>query len=284
MHSLVHHRPSPVSSPRHLGIQDHPVFQALPPVAQQQALIGESLMVFSPGEAVPDDGGLYFVLTGVIGLFPHAQRICVSAVVAGSVLGWDQALDVGARQLTARALIETLVCRVPAECVLAPLGRDWHVKLVARQALIQTNLLATEAACNASHLVTERLAKWLVRLYCGANGAPLRLTQADFAAMLGVQRTSVNAAALRLREQGLARFGRGVVQVVDLAGLRKTSCGCGEPPAKRTRSVEIAPASHRAQPASWTEVADTQAAFRQVAPPGVMPAVTRQGAHRHPID
>lgn len=264
MHSLVQHRLSAGAPTQHLGIQDHPVFLALPPIAQQRALSSARLMVFGLGEDIPDDDALYFVLTGVLGLFPSGQRICVSVVVAGSVHGWDQALDVGAPQSAARALIDTLVCRVPAECVLAPLGRDWLIRLVARQALPRLHSLAAEAACNASHMVIDRLAKWLVRLHCGANGAPLRLTQADFAAMLGVQRTSVNAAAARLQEQGLARFGRGRVQVVDLAGLRKASCGCGEATARRSKTLQIVPASPHAEPASWTEAADTNAVFRQV--------------------
>lgn len=158
-----------------LEIQDHPVFQALPPAVQDRALTNGRLKMLAPGEEVDDDEGLFFVLAGVLGLFPGRQRICVSLVVAGSVYGWDQALDAHAPQSTARAIVETLVCRVPAESVLAPLGRDWLTRLVARQAPTRLHFMAAEAACNASHLVAERLAKWLVRLHCGANGAPLRL-------------------------------------------------------------------------------------------------------------
>ena len=232
-----------VPSRTQFEIQDHPVFQALPPLAQERALERGRLKVLAAGEDVPDDDGLYFILTGVLGLFPGRQRICVSIVVSGSVHGWDQALDASAPQAAARAIVETLACRVPAESVLGPLGRDWLTRLVARQAPTRLHFLAAEAACNASHLVTDRLAKWLVRLHCGAHGAPLRLTQADFAAMLGVQRTSVNAAAGRLQEQGLVRFGRGKVQVVDLAGLRQASCGCGEAPrpAENLRLVRSTP-------------------------------------------
>ncbi|MNS31408.1 hypothetical protein D3C72_634650 [compost metagenome] len=233
-----------------LEIRDHPVFQALPPAVQDRALTNGRLKMLAPGEEVDDDEGLFFVLAGVLGLFPGRQRICVSLVVAGSVYGWDQALDAHAPQSTARAIVETLVCRVPAESVLAPLGRDWLTRLVARQAPTRLHFMAAEAACNASHLVTERLAKWLVRLHCGANGAPLRLTQADFAAMLGVQRTSINAAARRLQELGAVRFGRGKVQVIDLARLRQVSCGCGEV-SKRPESLRLAPAQTRVEPSSW---------------------------------
>lgn len=212
----------------HLDLVDHPVFQALPRSIQSIAQARSRLMTIPAGQPLVETGFLSFVLAGVLGLFPHGDRICVATVVAGSVHGWDHALDPDADRPTARALIDTTFCRVPADCVVDGLGRDWLNRLVARQSSRRLSGLAAEAACNASHLVQERLAKWLVRLHCGANGAPLRLTQADFGAMLGVQRTSVNAAAGRLQSLGLVRFGRGRVQILDLAGLRAVSCGCGD--------------------------------------------------------
>ncbi|MFK4229735.1 Crp/Fnr family transcriptional regulator [Brevundimonas sp. NPDC003935] len=211
-----------------MDLVDHPVFQALPRSIQSIAQARSRLMTIPAGQPLVETGFLSFVLAGVLGLFPHGDRICVATVVAGSVHGWDHALEPDAGRPTARALIDTTFCRVPADCVVDGLGRDWLNRLVARQSSRRLSGLAAEAACNASHLVQERLAKWLVRLHCGANGAPLRLTQADFGAMLGVQRTSVNAAAGRLQSLGLVRFGRGRVQILDLAGLRAVSCGCGD--------------------------------------------------------
>jgi hypothetical protein len=41
-----------------------------------------------------------------------------------------------------------------------------------------------------------------------------------------VQRTTVNAVARVLQEQGLIAYRRGAVQVIDRAGLHKVSCGC----------------------------------------------------------
>ncbi len=212
----------------HLDLDDHPVFQALPHRFQSTALARRRLTSLPAGQALEEDGFLSFVLAGVLGLFPKSDGVCVATIVAGSVHGWDQALEPDGDRPPARALIDTTLCRVPADCVVEHLGRDWLTRLVARQSSGRLSGLAAEAVCNASHLVQERLAKWLVRLHCGANGAPLRLTQADFGAMLGVQRTSVNAAAGRLQAQGLVRFGRGKVQILNLAGLRAVSCGCGD--------------------------------------------------------
>ena len=230
----------------HLDLVDHPVFQALPRSIQSIAQARSRLVSIPAGEPLEEDGFLSFVLAGVFGLFPNGDRICVATVVAGSVHGWDHALEPDGERPAVRALIDTTFCRVPADCVVDGLGRDWLHRLVARQSARRLSGLAAEAACNATHLVQERLAKWLVRLHCGANGAPLRLTQADFGAMLGVQRTSVNAAAGRLQTMGLVRFGRGKVQILDLAGLRTVSCGCGE-----HSSAAAATPVRAAESASW---------------------------------
>lgn len=235
----------------HLDLVDHPVFQALPHNIRSIAQTHSRLIAEPAGESLPGKGYLSFVLAGVLGLFPDGDRICVATIVAGSVHGWDHALEPEGDLPAARALIDTTLCRVPAACVVDGLGRDWLNRLVARQSSRRLSGLAAEAACNASHLVQERLAKWLVRLHCGANGAPLRLTQADFGAMLGVQRTSVNAAAGRLQALGLVRFGRGKVQILDLARLRAASCGCGDPaPASPSSGVVSAPLG-RAESPSW---------------------------------
>lgn len=224
-----------------LEIRDHPVFQALPLDAQARIEASGRRVALSAGDVLPNDDGLYFILSGVAGLFPDGGRICVTAVTAGSVHGWDQALEPGARRPQARALIDTVVYRAAAAPLIEAMGWVWLTRLVALHAMTRLDALATEAACNASHLVPERLAKWLVRLHCGGNGAPLFLTQADFGGMLGVQRTSVNAAAARLQAQDLVRFGRGKVQVLDLAGLRQASCRCGE---------AVMPVSAHIQPAA----------------------------------
>lgn len=156
----------------HLDLVDHPVFQALPRSIQSIAQPHSRLMTIPSGEPLVETGFLSFVLAGVLGLFPHGDRICVATVVAGSVHGWDHALEPDADRPTAKALIDTTFCQVPAACLVDGLGRERLNRLVARQSSRRLSGLVAEAACNASHLVQERLAKWLVRLHCGANGAP----------------------------------------------------------------------------------------------------------------
>lgn len=81
------------------------------------------------------------------------------------------------------------------------------------------------AVCNTFHSIPERAARWLLHAQDRA-GDRLELTQEAFAALLGVQRTTVNAVIRDLQHDGLIATGRGVVRVTDRAGLKRRSCEC----------------------------------------------------------
>lgn len=80
-------------------------------------------------------------------------------------------------------------------------------------------------ACNAYHSIPERAARWLLHAQDRA-GDRIELTQEAFAGLLGVQRTTVNAVIRSLQDEGLIATGRGVVRVVDRAGLKHRACEC----------------------------------------------------------
>jgi hypothetical protein len=80
-------------------------------------------------------------------------------------------------------------------------------------------------ACNTFHSIQERAARWLLTAQ-DRGGDRIELTQESLAALLGAQRTTVNAVIGTLQGEGLISNRRGVVQVVDRAGLRRRACEC----------------------------------------------------------
>ena len=80
-------------------------------------------------------------------------------------------------------------------------------------------------ACNAFHPIAERAAGWLLSAQDRA-GDRIELTQEAFAGLLGVQRTTVNAVIGTLQDEGLIGTSRGVVRVIDRAGLVGRACDC----------------------------------------------------------
>ena len=85
-------------------------------------------------------------------------------------------------------------------------------------------------ACNASHPVRARLARWLLtandRAAGPSNAATLPLTQEFLAEMLGVRRATVSEIVLALQEEGLLRVRRGSVQILDRERLASVACEC----------------------------------------------------------
>jgi CRP-like cAMP-binding protein len=81
-------------------------------------------------------------------------------------------------------------------------------------------------ACNVSHDVLERLARWLLMTQdrVGANTFPL--TQDYMAVMTGVQRTTVSVVAGALKRAGTIDYARGRVTVIDRDALLRSACEC----------------------------------------------------------
>ncbi len=92
------------------------------------------------------------------------------------------------------------------------------------QALI--TLLSQTSACNRRHSIEERCARWLLLTHDRVSGDSFDLTQKFLSIMLGVRRATVTVAAGMLRKAGLIRNDRGVITVLDRAGLEAASCEC----------------------------------------------------------
>ena len=82
------------------------------------------------------------------------------------------------------------------------------------------------AACNATHTVEARLARWLLRSHDLLGGDTLPLTQEFLGQMLGVRRTSISLVANTLQKAGLIKYVRGRIQITDLKGLKNAACKC----------------------------------------------------------
>jgi CRP-like cAMP-binding protein len=95
------------------------------------------------------------------------------------------------------------------------------------------------AACNQSHVLAQRLARWLLMVRDRVGRSEFRLTQEFLARMLGVRRAGVTDAAGNLQRRGLISYSRGRIKILNLEGVRAASCACYEV----IRKLESVPAS-----------------------------------------
>jgi CRP-like cAMP-binding protein len=97
------------------------------------------------------------------------------------------------------------------------------VERYARTMLVQTT---QSAACNGSHTVEERLAKWISLITDWLQRDDFPLTHDFAAALLGVHRPSVTLAAGALQRAGIIDYRRGQVRVLAGDELREVACEC----------------------------------------------------------
>lgn len=81
-------------------------------------------------------------------------------------------------------------------------------------------------ACNATHTIEERAARWLTLALDRTETATIPLTQDQLSSMLGVGRAYVSRVMGVLQRDGLLTTVRGRVEIRDPAGLRQRACGC----------------------------------------------------------
>jgi CRP-like cAMP-binding protein len=86
--------------------------------------------------------------------------------------------------------------------------------------------LAQNVACNRLHATRQRASRWLLMTEDRVASPKFPLTHEFLGQMLGVRRATVSEAASSLQADGLIRYARGVVEIVDRPGLEAAACPC----------------------------------------------------------
>jgi CRP-like cAMP-binding protein len=82
------------------------------------------------------------------------------------------------------------------------------------------------AVCNRHHSVDQQLCRWLLLSLDRLPAKDVAMTQELIANMLGVRREGVTEAAGKLQADGLIKYSRGHIHVVDRKGLEQRVCEC----------------------------------------------------------
>ncbi len=86
--------------------------------------------------------------------------------------------------------------------------------------------MSQTAVCNRHHSLEAQLCKRLLLTLDRLPSTAMMMTQELIANMLGVRREGVSAAAFRLQRDGLIRYSRGCIEVLDRLGLERRTCEC----------------------------------------------------------
>ena len=106
-------------------------------------------------------------------------------------------------------------------------NRDFHDQTL-RFAYVLLRQFAQTSACNRFHSIQARLCRWFAVMCERSNDRHLTLTQEFLAYMLGVQRTSIGHIASSMKRDGIIKYHRGKIEVVNLNRLKAQACECLE--------------------------------------------------------
>jgi CRP-like cAMP-binding protein len=172
----------------------------------------------------------YFPSRGVVSalnVMEDGRAIEVATVGNEGMVGLP--LLVGARTATNRVVVQVPgeALRLGAEVLREEVSRDSALRRLL--VLYHTAFLAQVSqavACNGLHSVQQRSCRWLLMTQDRAQSNVFRMTHEVLAELLGVRRSSVSEILERLQEEGLIRYSRGKLTILDREGLMAGSCEC----------------------------------------------------------
>lgn len=183
--------------------------------------------LLEPGKHIVN---VFFPETAVVSLVNQMQNgsvVEIGTTGCEGMVGLCAFLSDDTPTVRAFAQIPGIAWRMTVEALgrLARASTEFH-RLLLRYTQAFLTQVSQTAACNGTHLVEERCARWLLMTHDRVTDDEFPLTQEFLAFMLGVRRAGVNVAMRSLFDAGLVRYSRGSVRIVNRAGLEEVSCEC----------------------------------------------------------
>jgi CRP-like cAMP-binding protein len=186
------------------------------------------------GQVVYESGDrldhVYFPTTSIVSLL-YVMEDGASAEIA--IVGNEGiigiALFMGGETTPNRAVVQSAgqAYRLDARILKEEFQRAGPVqRLLLRYTQALITQMAQTAVCNRHHSIDQQLCRWLLLSIDRLPSNELKMTQELIANMLGVRRSGVTEAALKLQDAGLIRYGHGHIEVLDRPGLEKRVCEC----------------------------------------------------------
>ncbi len=116
--------------------------------------------------------------------------------------------------------------RLPADVFVEASSRGVFNELMHRYTHVLLSQISQNAACNRLHLTEERFARWLLMVQDRVSSDRFQLTQDFLSQMLGVRRATVSEVAAQAQSEGIIKYRRGEVTIVDRKQLEALSCEC----------------------------------------------------------
>jgi CRP-like cAMP-binding protein len=214
--------------------QQNRILNALPALERERLFPHLRLVTLPLGTVIYESGArlrdIYFPTNSIVSLlYVLANGASAEIAVVGREGAVGVSLFMGGETTPSRALVQSAGGAYRLSGTLLKDEFRRHGQLLAvllryTQSLITQ--MAQTAVCNRHHSLDQQLARWLLLSLDRLDSNELRMTQELIANMLGVRREGVTEAAGKLQAQGVIRYARGKITVLDRALLERLSCEC----------------------------------------------------------
>jgi CRP-like cAMP-binding protein len=203
------------------------------PKAELGRLLPHLVPVKMPlGEVVYESGDqldqVYLPTTSIVSLL-YVLEDGASAEIA--IVGNEGlvgiSLFMGGETTPSRAVVQSAgeAYRLGAQVLKEEFRRTGPVlRLLLRYTQALITQMAQTAVCNRHHSIDQQLCRWLLLSIDRLPSNELTMTQGLIANMLGVRRSGVTEAALKLQEAGLIRYRHGHIEVLNRTGVIHAAC------------------------------------------------------------
>lgn len=210
------------------------LLDSLPP-GQRQAVLDQCERVELDFRTILCEAGepfqyAYFPIDGNISLIKTLvghEPFEAESIGREGMLGSALILSVNLAPLRGIVLTPCLALRISVEKLAKAMENypDFLRILQCYLYIVLAELVQT-TGCIRFHDVGKRLARALLLAQDRANSDHLYLTHLLLADMLGVQRGAITIAAIKLQREGIIRYTRGQISILDRKKLEASSCEC----------------------------------------------------------
>jgi CRP-like cAMP-binding protein len=173
---------------------------------------------------------VYFPLSGMASILVVLDKdTYIEAGIAGNegMVGLPVFFGANTAPTISFYQIPGIAVRMRSDAFRAEIERYGALRAVIQSyAQAHFTLLEQNIACNSQHSIEERCARWLLLTHDRMGKNEFVLTQEFLSQMLGVRRAGVSMVMQTLQKEGRIHYSRGLITVLDRAGLESSACQC----------------------------------------------------------
>lgn len=223
-----------MSAPKLVAPASNLLLSSLPPKEYNNFLTRSTLIELSSGEVLGEPGdvtsNVCFPIDCFISLICKVDKqssMEIGTVGPDGMLGLN--LVLGSKTSLLRAVVETSGSALS-------MAADKFLKIYENSKALQQNMknytyirlnqLCLTASCHRFHVLSSRLARWILTAQDSIRSNEINVTHAHLAAKLGVRRAGITNAAGVLQKKKLISYKMGRLKILDRKGLEANTCGC----------------------------------------------------------